>query len=301
MRAPPPAYLPIVVLLSGSVLWGLTWIPLKWLNGLGYEGVSVTAIAFGTISALLLPVFLRQRRIWLARPRALILIALIGGYANLAFAMAMMYGEVVRAMVLFYLLPAWGVLGGRLFLGEHIDLARWLAVVFALAGAFFVLGGPAALTGAISWVDVMALTAGMGLAGNNLVFRAEQHIPVPSKLAAMMLGGFVMAGALLVAGVQPQAVRFTPDALWAAAYGGIWLLAAAAATPWGVSHMEAGRASILIVMELVTAVTSAMLIAGERLAPLEWFGAALILAATLIEATRSASPAEDVPRETPFP
>ncbi|MDX5334123.1 MAG: DMT family transporter, partial [Gammaproteobacteria bacterium] len=93
---------------------------------------------------------------------------------------------------------------------------------------------------------------------------------------------------------------FVPDALWVAAYGGIWLMAATAATQWGVTHMEAGRASILIVMELVTAVGSAMLIAGERLEPMEWFGAVLILAATLIEATRATSPAEAEPEQTPF-
>ena len=300
MRTPPPAHLPIIVLLTGSVLWGLTWLPLKWLNGLGFEGVAVTTIAFGTAGLLLLPALYRQRAQWLDRRTPLILVALIGGYANLAFAMAMIYGEVVRVMVLFYLLPAWGVLGGRIFLGERIDLARWLAVALALTGAFFVLGGVEALRGAITWVDVMALTAGMGLAGNNLVFRADQHVPVPSKLTAMMLGGFGMGALLLAAGVQPETVLFVPDALWVAAYGGIWLMAATAATQWGVTHMEAGRASILIVMELVTAVGSAMLIAGERLEPMEWFGAVLILAATLIEATRATSPAEAEPEQTPF-
>ena len=44
-----------------------------------------------------------------------------------------------------------------------------------------------------------------------------------------------------------------------------------------------------------------MLIAGERLEPMEWLGAALILTATLIEALRTATPEESTPDQSPFP
>jgi drug/metabolite transporter (DMT)-like permease len=50
-----------------------------------------------------------------------------------------------------------------------------------------------------------------------------------------------------------------------------------------VSHLEAGRAAILLVFELVAAVISAMWIAGERLDGFEWVGAMMIVAAALLE------------------
>ena len=290
-----PIYLPVIVLLLASIMWGLSWLPLKGLHGLGVDGIPLTLAAFGATALVLVPTLWLQRSRWRGQTRWLLLIALLGGYANLAFTTAMVYGEVVRVMVLFYLLPVWGVLGGRLFLGEHIDAARWLAVALALTGAFLILGGFEALHGKASWVDLLALTCGMALAGNILVFRAEQSIPVPSKVAAMLLGASVLAAGVIAVGLQPMPDLPASSWGWAAAYGLFWALIATVGTQWAVTHMESGRASILIILELVTAVVSAMIIAGERMEGWEWVGAALIVGATLIEARRSAAPDEYAP------
>lgn len=53
-----------------------------------------------------------------------------------------------------------------------------------------------------------------------------------------------------------------------------------------MTHLEAGRASILIIMELLTAVITAAWWAGETMAPMEWFGGTLILSAAVLEAWR---------------
>jgi drug/metabolite transporter (DMT)-like permease len=50
--------------------------------------------------------------------------------------------------------------------------------------------------------------------------------------------------------------------------------------------MEAGRASIIIILELVTAVVTAVLIGGESMDRLELIGGSLILAAAIVEARR---------------
>ena len=76
-------------------------------------------------------------------------------------------------------------------------------------------------------------------------------------------------------------------------YALFWLLAANVGSQWGVTHLEAGRASIIIIMELVTAVVTATWIGGERMDALEMFGGALIVMAATIEALRAA-PAEAV-------
>ncbi len=280
------AALPVSILLAASVLWGTSWLPLKALNGMGIAGIPLITIAYAAATAVLLPLLIGQRPRWRGKGQWLLLIVVIGGYANLAFTSALIYGQVVRVMVLFYLLPVWGVLGGRAFLGEHIDTARWLAVVLALAGAVLVLGGSRVLNGGISWTDLLAVSAGFAFAMNNILFRARQDIPVPSKVTAM-LGGCVVIGAILLsAGAQPWPDVPASSWLWVALFGAGWLLAATAGSQWGVTHLEAGRASIIIVMELVSAVVSATLIGGEHLQAMEWLGGAFILTATTIEARR---------------
>ena len=51
-----------------------------------------------------------------------------------------------------------------------------------------------------------------------------------------------------------------------------------------VARLDAGKAAILLLAELVVGVVSAVLIGGEDLSPQEALGGALILAAAVIEA-----------------
>lgn len=281
----------LAVLLAASVLWGLIWLPLKAFHAAGIDGVPLLLVAYGGVGLVLAPVLWRQRARWGGQGPWLWLILALGGYANLAFAAALVYGDVVRAMVLFYLVPVWGVLGGRLFLGEPVTPPRWLAAGLAVAGAFLVLGGPAVLEAPPAWTDLLALSAGFAFAMNNVAFRATQRLPVASKVAAMFVGCLVFAGAAGLAGLQPWP-EGVPASMWAllALFGLGWVLLATLGTQWGVTHLEAGRASVVIVTELVTAVLSAVIIAGERPGLLEWCGAALILAAALMEVRPARTP-----------
>jgi drug/metabolite transporter (DMT)-like permease len=70
-------------------------------------------------------------------------------------------------------------------------------------------------------------------------------------------------------------------------YALVWLLLANIGSQWGVTHMEAGRSSIIIILELITAVMSATWVAGETMSAVEWMGGALIMMAAFIEAFRT--------------
>jgi drug/metabolite transporter (DMT)-like permease len=289
MNRPVRPVYPVLVLLAASVTWGLTWIPLKYFASFGLRGVNVTLVAHGSVGALSLPWLLRRHRAWRREWRGMLLLSTFGGLANLAFACAIVSGDVVRVMVLFYLLPAWGVLGGWLLLGERVDRLRKLTVVGALGGAFLILGGVRILAERPSLADVLAVVSGMALALNNVLFRKLSSVTVPDKVAAMFAGCLVWAIPLTLLGVQALP-GLVPTAVWLelAGFGLIWLLVATAGTQWGVAHMEAGRSSVLIIVELVAAVASAALINGVRLRPIEWMGGVLIVAAAFIEARRPA-------------
>lgn len=278
----------IFVLFSASVLWGLTWLPLKYLNELGFDGVPLTLFLYLIMLVLILPWAWRERHHILTSWKVLLGVALLGGGAQLAFNTALVYGEVIRVMVLFYLVPLWGVLGGRIFLQEKIDQVRWLGVGFSIFGAFLVVGGLHAFVAPPSWIDGIALLSGFLFAMNNIVFRISQTVPVKIKLAFMFLGAFVLAGAAITQMDIPVSFDVSGQA-WGILflYAAIWMMAANFGTQWAVTHIEAGRSSIIVIMELVTAVVSASLILGETMTPLEMIGGSLIMLAAFLEARRA--------------
>ena len=282
------SHLPVIVLLGASILWGLSWLPLKHINSLGIDGVTLTFLVYGLLALILTPQLLRQFSIWRMHTNAMLLILLLGGGASLTFTYALVNGEVIRVMVLFYLLPVWGVLGGRFFLKETIDRWRWLGASLAIFGAFFILGGFKAFDAPPSWIDLIALLSGLFFSMNNLVFRAAQAVPVGSKITMMFYGCFALAGLLLAGGAEQLPQDISGNAwLSLALYALFWLLIANIGSQWAVTHMEAGRSSIIIIMELITAVISATLIAHETMSPVEMAGGVMILTAAFIEAART--------------
>jgi len=284
--------LAVTALLTAGLLWGLTWIPLKYFGSQGLNGITLTMMSYGLVGLLALPWMLYRRSTWWPQRNLVLMIAIAGGLANVCFLSAIVRGEVVRVMLLFYLAPVWGVLGGRIFFGEPLTRLRVLGVATAVVGAVLLLGGPAVIASPPGIVDLLALASGMFYASQNLFTRAADRTPLDAKSLVVFVGCGLMSGAIVLGTGQPlpQMPPLLVGQLFA--FAAIWMLAAMVATAWGVSHMEAGRAAILLVFELVAAVLSAMWIAGERLGGTEWIGAAMIVAAALLE-TRPAKKSTD--------
>jgi len=282
--------LPVVVLFISSIGWGLTWLPIKYLNAQGIEGPLLVLIAFAAAVLCLLPIFIRQRHQWLPQLNLMLLIALFGGFANLAFQVSIYYGDVIRVMILFYLLPVWSVVGGVVFLKEPIDTKRILTVITALLGAFLILGGFALFKQPPGWVDLLAIGSGFAFAMNNLLFRATQTVAVASKVTAMFAGCVVLIGGFFLFGAS-TVTTYTIGTFWLTIlYGIFWLTLITFGTQWGVTQIQAGRASIIIVMELVVAVISAAIILQQELSLIEIVGGMLVVSAAIIEGAR-----EDIP------
>ncbi len=244
----------------------------------------LSMMVYGPVGLALAYFLWRERVAWRSQTGLLIALAVVGGWANTSFVNALMQGDVVRVMFLFYLSPVWSVLGGWLFLGERVNARRKLAVTVAIAGLWLVLGGARAFQASLSVADVLALTAGLAFAGNNVIARAGQDIPIRSKTAAVFMG----CGVLSFFWVWGEGAT-VPDVSLAQslalfAYGFGWLLLATATWQFGVTHMESGRAGVVMLAELLVAVLTATWWGGEHLSTLEWVGGALIAFAALIEA-----------------
>lgn len=285
--------LPILVLTGACIFWGTSWYPLRLLNGLGFNGLVIILVSHALLALCFLPLIRPSdftRRNW----PYLLGIAAAGGLAIFCFTYAFLYGDIVRVMVLFYLLPVWGVLGGRIFLQEGIDRYRWLGVGLALSGAFLILGGMKIFDAPPSWIDMLALLSGMGFAANNLLFRGVGHLSLQTKLFSMFVGCAVITGAIFALGLSGE--TSLPSNLsnwaWLLLYTFTWLLLANVGSQWAVVRMEAGRSSIIIIVELLAAIFSAMILDDKRLNSLEWIGCVMVVVAALLEAHKPNSGAK---------
>ncbi|OGB19658.1 MAG: hypothetical protein A2W72_23565 [Burkholderiales bacterium RIFCSPLOWO2_12_67_14] len=286
------------VLLFSASLWGLSWMPLKGFIAQGLSGPLVALITYGSVGLLAVALLWRDRAAWRAQWGLVLALTLVGGWANTSFVNALMLGDVVRVMFLFYLSPVWSVLGGWLFLKERIPLTRWLAVAAAIVGLWMVLGGPGlgdSTALALTWVDALSLSAGFAFAANNVIARAAHRVPLRTKTFSVFIGcGLLSALATGLGGPGLPAVLSAMGPLvWLAllAYGFGWMLLATVTWQYGVSHLESSRAGVILLAELLVSVGTALAFGGESLTPLGWAGGALIAAAALMEAL-DGTPAE---------
>lgn len=282
--------LPVFMLLFSATLWGLSWWPLKAFAAQGLSGSVLALLSYGPAGLCGLYLVLRERRAWRADAGKVLGLALIGGGANTAFVAALMLGDVVRVMLLFYLSPVWSVLGGRIFLGEQVSRRRMLAASLALVGLWFVIGGAQAFRSDRSLADGLALVAGLAFAGNNLISRATPAVPMATKTVVVFLGGALVSGVAVAWQGQQVPMPAPGVAVAVLLYGFVWLGLAMASWQYGVTHLETGRAGVILVTELVVAVASVTLWGGEQMLPHMWLGGLLIVAASLLEATDSNAP-----------
>ena len=282
--------LAVSILFISSIGWGLTWLPIKGINQMGLDGVHLVFIAFASGGLLLSPLLVKQWSSWRGKLRFLLLIALFGGLANLTFQTAMVHGDVVRVMILFYLLPVWSVLGGWYFLNEKPDWLRILAVFVSLSGAVLILNIDSGTFSGLGWVDVLAILAGLSFAMNNILFRKTASEPLAGKVSAMFLGCAGLIGLYLL--IMPVTNAFPGNAspLYAVLYGVLFLSLITFGTQWGVTQLEAGRAALIIVMELVAAVVSVALLTEMTLSTREIAGALLVMTAAVVEGWREPEP-----------
>ncbi|HPH06805.1 MAG TPA: DMT family transporter [Methylotenera sp.] len=276
--------LPVASILIGAVFWGLLWWPLKFFAQAGLTGNLMGLTAYAMVGIVALPIVWRQRKLWHEEWLLLLLIGFFFAIANITFTTALIKGEVVRVMLLFYLLPAWGALGGVLILGEKLTKQRCIAIALSLAGVFIIMGGSAILSQPFSMVDLMALIAGLCLSATGVVNKKAVKIPMASRsfIPFIFCPPLAALASYFVPVPMPEIGLITWGLL--ACFAFVWLFGATLFCTYGLANIEASRASILQVTELFVAIISATLIGGEILEMKEYIGGALIIAATLIEA-----------------
>lgn len=284
--------LAVLSLVCSGIIWGFAWWPLKIFAAQGLDGHAIALTAYALVGLVSLPFILRERRAWRKEFHLLLLIGLFFGVANFLFTWSLMVGSVVRSMLLFFLLPAWGVIGGRLFLKEKLGPRRLLAVALCLGGVFTIVGGIEVFREPLSFADVTAFIAGIAYTAAGITNRAAREIPLVSRTLMSFVGCTAVALVGLTLHVPEMPVLSAGGWALLCLFAFVWLMGGTLLTTYGVTNVQASRAAVLQVAELLVAVVSAMWIGGESLSTGEYVGGAMILSATLIEALSTPSEPE---------
>jgi drug/metabolite transporter (DMT)-like permease len=280
----------VVSLLVSATLWGMFWYPLRWLEQQGLQGVWITFLIYCGTLIYCIPIALRQYRAFGRHPWLLLLIGVSSGWCNIAFILAMLEGEVVRVILLFYLSPIWATLLARLVLKEQLNRNAYLLLLVALAGAMLMLWSPdTGYPWPQSRADWLGLSAGFAFALMNLFVHMCSQVKIQIKTVSAWLGVFLVAGMTLLVHHNPVGTM-TPIAVIYAILIGMTLMGAMTwLVVYGVTHMPVHRSAIILLFEIVVATLSTYLLTEERMSIREWLGGIAVIVAAYLSARQQTS------------
>lgn len=275
---------PVLALLAGAMVWGLIWYPYRVLGDAGIAGATAS---FLTYFLALLPglwIFRAQLARFRNAPWLLGAIALSAGWCNLAYVLAMVRGEVMQVLLLFFLAPLWTVLFARVLLGERPGLIGYLVIGLSVGGAAVMLWEPEAQLPTLSSpAEWLALSAGMAFALANVLSRKAQVLEPGIKALGVWFGVSVIslpvmlvlespATALLSVGMQTWIFVLVVAAV---------IFAVNVAVQEGLTRTAANRAIVILLSELAFGAVSSYFLAGESMGARQWIGGTMLVAATL--------------------
>ena len=281
--------LPVFALLFNAFVWGVSWWPFRHLHAAGLHPLWATALMYllALVTLLvLLPGAWRQA----LRSPGLWLLAVSAGLTNVCFNWAVTVGDVVRVVLLFYLMPAWSVLLAWRVLGEVPTPMALLRLVLAFAGVVLVVLPPGVplsqLAQGLSAVDLLAVTGGFTFALTNVMLRRLHQVPEQARMLAMFGGGALMAALVAVTGMAVGIVTPVPPVAtgWVLVALGLALafLVGNYALQYGAARLAAGTTALVMLTEVVFASTSSWLLDAAALQERTLVGGACIMLAALL-------------------
>jgi drug/metabolite transporter (DMT)-like permease len=221
------------------------------------------------------------------------------GLTNIGFNWAVTTGDVVRVVLLFYLMPTWALLLAWWMLGERPTRGALARLGLALLGVVLVLKTPES-----PWPlpqdlpDVLALLAGFTFALTNIWLLRLQHTPESSRMVAMFGGGALMAtvcaAVATFAGVIPavevvslngiDASTLQALATWAPYVVGLSaaFLVSNFTLQYGAARLSAHATAMVMMSEVVFASVSSVALGASMLSWRIGLGGGMIVLAALL-------------------
>jgi len=287
--------LPALALLFNALVWGASWWPFRQLQGMGLHPLWATVLIYSIAVTLIVALRPKACREVLRTPSLWVLL-LAAGATNATFNWGVVIGDVVRVVLLFYLMPLWSVLLARVLLHEAITTAAAVRVLLALVGAAVVLWpdqavGWQGLPFPRSLPDWLGVLGGFTFALNNVMLRREAHRSEEARALAMFGGGMLVAGVLawLLAsqGQVPWPPAVAPSWILLVGLMSALFLIGNLALQYGASRLSANVTAVVLVSEVVVAAGTAVAFGAGTLNAQLLLGGCLIVLASLLAAAQS--------------
>jgi len=278
-------------LLFGAFCWGVIWYPYRIMQDAGISGVAASLYTYIITVAVCVIYFYKHGLTAFKQPKSILWLAIIAGWTNLSYVLAIIDGEVMRVMLLFYLSPLWTLLLAHFWLKERTNLKGIAIIILSLIGAFIMFWQPNSLPLPNNQAEWLALSSGMGFALTNVITRHSTHLSIIVKSMAVWLGVIVVC--LLFLPFQKAGVPWPTDLTlmqWGVMFLiALLLMAATLFVQYGITHIPVTRASVLFMFELVVAAVASYYLTDETLSAREWLGGSLIVLAALFAASNENS------------
>lgn len=276
----------VLGLLFNAMVWGLAWWPMRQLQAWGLHPLWATAIIF---SISVIAITLMDRSAWralLSHP-PLWIILLAAGTTNACFNWGVTAGDVVRVVLLFYVMPLWAVLLARWLLHEPITRAALLRLMLALAGAAIVLWpAPGEQVKAFNPIDLLGLLGGFSFALNNVMLKREAHRLGGGRGLAMFVGGALVSLCLALLLDVPAPPALAPGWLLGAIALGLAFLLSNLALQYSASRLAANVTAVIMLTEVLWASGSALALGAGTMTPSLALGGGLIVSAAALAALK---------------
>ncbi len=275
--------LPVICLLVAATLWGVFWYPLRILEQQGLDGVWASLFIYTGTLVVAIPIIIRRLKELLVSPYLIIGIMISSGWCNIAFILAIVEGEVVRVILLFFLSPIWATILARIVLKEELTLMARATIVLALAGAMTMLWSPeVGYPWPTSFADWLALSSGVAFALTNLFTHMAQKTSIPVKTASAWIG-VVFVASIIIAVRGNISLEVEVSTIYLAFAIGLLLMTLMTfCVVYGVTHMPIHRSAVILIFEVVAAAISAYLLTSERLNTQEWIGGVIVIVAAYL-------------------
>ena len=289
----PVALLPVGALIVNAFVWGVSWWPLRELQSAGLHPLWSTVVMY--CFALLVVLSIKPMA-WrgLAQYPQLWFLLLASGLTNVGFNWAVSISDVVRVLILFYLMPAWAVLLAWLVLKERPSSSAIVRLLLAFVGVMIVLiptttsADASTLSVHFSFADGLSLMGGFCFALTNVLLKKLGNTPSEARMFAMFMGGALLAliagGAGMTQGWVTALPTVTAYWVWVAAALSLAFLLGNTALQYGAARLPSSTTSVVMLTEVIFGSLSSVALGAAVLDTQTLLGGSLIVLAAVLAA-----------------
>ena len=282
MKRHPHHFKISIALAISAGAWGVYWLPQRILEAGGLTG------GWGTISQmiigvlLLLPIafwrFFKGKTTGFELPFTGLLMG--GGF--ICYALSFLLTDVVRALILFYMVPIWTTIFEILFLKKKPGWQRAVTLSLALGGLWLVFSKETIIPLPQNAGDWLALAGGALFAGGITrleILKMDSVFPIIFSFFFYgtffnIVSGFLLADYL---GPMPVLDSFISMSGFLILISVFYFIPTGIVILWSPSKLGAGLCSILFLSEIVVGVISASILTDEPFGWREIVGSSLIV------------------------